>query len=182
MHHPPAKKQKQHRRRAKAFTFSMDDQIKSAINAWARSPNSFSVSIETFAKWLQINVDEMPSFRDHQVVIDSESKQPVYLNLYAGVQCCRYIIKSRHPSEAMADFVLDNINKAISRHTIPAILNDVHEAVDRIEKSENSENSEKPGLAAAEMITATLGDILDTLTSADREQASNMIKDRILSS
>jgi hypothetical protein len=162
----------------------MDDQIKSAINVWARAPNSFSVSVETFAKWLQINqdsVDEMPSFRDHEVVIDSESKRPVYLNLYAAVRWCRYIIKSNHESEAMADFVLDQINKAISKHTIQAILNDVHEAADRIEKSEDSEKPDANHLAAAEMITTTLGDLLDVLTTSEREQAKNMIKDRILS-
>jgi hypothetical protein len=151
----------------------MDDQIKSAINAWSRSPNSYSVSVDTFAKWLQVSIDEMPSFRDHEVVIDSESKRPVYLNLYAGVRWCRYIIKSNHTAEAMADFVLNTIHTAIGMSGTPAILNDVHEAVDRINNAEH--------LAAAEILTTALSDvIINTLTHADREQAINMIKNRIL--
>jgi hypothetical protein len=77
-------------RRLDKFTFDMCDQVESAIRVWAKSPNSFSVSVGTFARWLQVGVDTAPSFHEHQVVIDSESKLPVYLNLYAGISWCRH--------------------------------------------------------------------------------------------
>ena len=144
------------------FTFGIDDQVRSATAAWARAPHGFSVSVETFARWLQVNPADRPRFPRHQVLADSESLDAVYLSFHAAVRWCRHVLR-RDPDNRMADFVLLHLNRKlmVSPSTM-ALLDTVFDGVaDMTSRPCDSDDRVDNVRIAARALTMALGELYD---------------------